>query len=477
MTSSAIINTWLLTMRGPGLGIFENGTLAFENGTIIYSGPSSFFDPSSVASIIDGSNHVTMPGLINTHFHSGLTLLRGGAQDMPEIEWMNRGLGPLGAHVNVDDSLVGSKLAVVEGLRSGTTTFAEYGANVARLVENVYQPFGVRVVATETINEISDRRAHLKPRELYEFDSSKGRASLNRAEELFDQFQGENLVSCMYGPQALDMLSVELLTKIRDRAGVRRASIHLHLAQGGRERLQIQGRYGADVSTVSFLRDHGLLGEFLIGAHCHDTNAAERELMADARVKMASCQSSISMIDGIVPPLSHYVEELGGTAGLGTDQAPGPGNHNMFREMRTASLLAKITHKDPTRLPAWKSLEIATISGAKVLGLDDSIGSLEVGKQADIITINLRHPNLSPTVSQPLRNFVPNLVYSASGAEVDNVFINGKRLISNGALSFIDEPALFAEADARATGIFTRAESDWRAAGSMLVKHVDQGHF
>ena len=475
MVSFAIINTWLLTMQGRGLGIVENGTLAIENDSIVYAGPSDRFDASGASVTIDGSHHVTMPGLVNTHFHSAMTLLRGGAQDMPEIEWMNRGVGPLGAHVNDDDSLVGSKLAVVEGLRSGTTTFAEYGANVARLVENVYQPFGVRVVATETINEISPNRAHLKPTDLYEFDPSKGEAALGQAERLFDSFRGEDLVTCMYGPQALDMVSVELLSRIRDRAVSRGAGMHLHLAQGGRERLQIQGRYGDDASTVSVMREHDLLGDFLIAAHCHDTDEAERESMADAKVRMASCQSSISMIDGIVPPLSHYVEDLGGTAGLGTDQAPGPGNHNMFREMRTASLLAKVIHRDPTRLPAWKALELATIGGARVLGLDDTIGSLEAGKRADVITVNLRHPNLSPTVSQPFRNFVPNLVYSASGAEIDNVFINGRRVMADGRLTFVDESDLMAEADERAARIFASAESDWRRAGSMLVQHVDHG--
>ena len=153
MVSFATIDTWLLTMQGPGLGIVENGTLAVENDTTVYACPSDGFYASNASTIIDGSRHVTMPGLVNTHFHSSMTLLRGGVQDMPEIEWMNRGVGPLGAHVNQDGSLVGSKLSVVEGSRFGTTSFAEYGANVARLVENVYLPFGVRVVATETICE------------------------------------------------------------------------------------------------------------------------------------------------------------------------------------------------------------------------------------------------------------------------------------------------------------------------------------
>jgi len=176
--------------------------------------------------------------------------------------------------------------------------------------------------------------------------------------------------------------------------------MHLHLAQGGRERLQIRGRYGDAASTVSVLREHGLLGDYHIAAHCHDTDEAGRELMADAKVRMASCQSSISMIDGIVPPLSHYVEDLGGTAGLGTDQTPGPGNHNMFREMRTASLLAKVTHQNPTRLPAWKALELATIGGAKVLQLDDRIGSLEVGQAG-------RCHNRRSASPQPVSHGVP----------------------------------------------------------------------
>ena len=114
MVSFATIDTWLLTMQGPGLGIVENGTLAVENDTTVYACPSVEFDASNASTIIEGSRHVTIPGLVNTHFHSSMTpLLRGGAQDMPEIEWMNRSVGPLGAHVNQDDSLIGSKLAVV----------------------------------------------------------------------------------------------------------------------------------------------------------------------------------------------------------------------------------------------------------------------------------------------------------------------------------------------------------------------------
>ncbi|MCH8108822.1 MAG: amidohydrolase family protein [Chloroflexi bacterium] len=470
----AIVNTWLITMRGGNLGIVEDGALGIDDGKISYVGPTQGFEYANAGRVIDGSNHVTMPGLVNVHFHSTMTLLRGGAQDVPEIEWMNRAVGPLSRHVTEDDQIVGSKLAVIEGLRSGTTTFAEYTGNVGRLVENVYLPFGARVVATETINEVVRDRAHLKPTDLYTFDPSIGETALQRAEDLFDKFQGEKLVKCMYGPHALDMMSMDLLKAVTDRAIKRGCGMQMHVAQGGRERLQIVGRYGEGMSTVKALHEHGLLGDFLIGSHCHDTDEAERELMAEAGVKMASCQSSISMIDGIVPPLAHYLD-LGGQAGLGTDQAPGPGNHNMVREMRTASLLAKITYKDPTKLPAWKALELATIGGARVVGLDDKIGSLEVGKMADLITIDLNHPNLTPVVSRPFHNFVPNLVYSASGDEVDNVIIGGRLVMDKGRFPRIDEAAVMAEANTRARRILEDAEEDWRKAGSALVKSVDAG--
>jgi len=470
----AIINTWLVTFQGDNLGIIQDGSLGIEDGKITYVGSTNGFNYKEADRIIDGTNHVTMPGLINGHIHTPLTLLRGGAQDLPEIEWMNKGILPLAMHMNLEDLIWGSKLGVLEGLRTGTTTFAEYTINAADILEKVYLPWQVRVVATEMINEVGYSRIHLKPTDLYEFDPSKGENELKRAQELFRKFSSEELVTCMYGPQALDMVSLDLLKTIKEQAVEQNAGIHMHVAQGQRERLQITGRYGKNASTVKVLHKNGLLGPFLLAAHCHDTNEIERELMVREGVKMVVCPSAIGMIDGIVPPVGHYVE-LGGSAGLGTDQAPGPGSHNLFREMRTASLLTKTLHKDPTRLPAWKTLQLATIGGAKILGIDDKVGSLEVGKQADVITLNLRHPHLTPTVSRPFRNFIPNLVYSTNGTEVDNVIINGKVILYEGKFVNINEQDILEEANIRAKRIFESASEDWKKANSKLVKYTQEG--
>ncbi|MHA2272404.1 MAG: amidohydrolase family protein [Candidatus Hodarchaeales archaeon] len=472
----AIINSWLITFPDSHLGIIPNGGLGIEDGKISFVGSMNDFSYQAADRIIDAMNHVTLPGLINAHVHTKYALLRGAAQDLPEIEWMNKGIGPFALHMTQADALAGAKLGVLEGLRSGTTTFAEYANNVAQVVEEVYLPFQTRVVATEVINEVSRNRSQLKPTDLYEFDRSQGEEALRGTEELFKRFRKQHLVSCHYGPQALDMISLELLKVIREEVIARDTRMHMHVAQGGRERLQIQGRYGKDASTVKVLSKHGLLDEYLLAAHCHDTDENERELMVQRAAKLVGCPSSIGMIDGIVPPIGHYLE-LGGVAALGSDQAPGPGHHNMFREMCTASLLTKTLLRDPTILPAWKALQLGTMGGARFLGLDDKIGSLEVGKQADVITIDLNRAHLAPLVAKPFHNFIPNLVYSSTGTEVDNVIIQGQPIMLDGIFVQIDEQAIVAEANRRAERVFEEATEDWVKAGSKLVRDVKEGRF
>ncbi|MFX1300517.1 MAG: amidohydrolase family protein, partial [Promethearchaeota archaeon] len=457
-----------------GLGIVPKGAIGIEEGKITFIGKSTDLNYKQANVIIDGINHITMPGLINAHAHTGLTLLRGSAQDLPEIEWINKGLGPFVKHLSEEDVILGSKLAVLEGLKSGTTTFAEYASNVSTLVESIYLPLRVRVVAIETINEVSKDRAHLKPSDLYEFNYSKGVQALARANDIHHRFQGQELVSSMYGPQALDFCSLDLLREIKQQAIDRDCGIHMHVAQGERERLQISGRYGKDSTTVGILEKYDLLNDKLVAAHIHDTTVNERSLMVKRGVKMVGCPSSIALIDGIVPPLGDYVE-LGGKAAIGTDQAPGPGHYNIFQEIRMASILTKVRNKNPTALPPWQSLRLATIGGAEVLGLEKKIGSLEVGKQADVITIDLKKVNMTPVVSKPFKNFVPNLVYSSTGSEVDNVIINGEMVVENAQLINVDELSIIQEANTRAQDVYNKASKDWTEAGSKMVSYYQKG--
>ncbi|MHA2365639.1 MAG: amidohydrolase family protein [Candidatus Hodarchaeales archaeon] len=469
-----IINTWIVSFEKCTLKIIENGCISVEGDSISYIGSMKGYNYQSADQIIDGTNHVTIPGLINAHIHTAGTILRGCAQDVPEIEWMNKTIGPFMKYMTTPDIIAGSKLGVLEGLKTGTTTFSEYTRNVDTLIEQVYLPFSARVVATETINEVSDNRINLKPTDLYEFDRNKGEKALKDNENLIKKYKDNPLVECMYGPQALDMISTDLLQTISECAKDTEHNIHMHVAQGGRERIQIQGRYGESATTVKVLDKYHILNDNLVSVHCHDTTENERKLMVKKGVKMVACPSSIAMIDGIVPPIAHY-SSLSGIIGLGTDQAPGPGHHNMFREIRTAGLLAKIQLNDPTVLPAWKVLQFATNEGSKVLGLTNKIGSIEVGKKADLITINLNHTSISPLIVKPLRNIIPNLVYSTTGLEIDNVIINGKPIMINNNFLYIDENRIIKEANKSAKKVSEIASEEWLEAGSQLAKNSQKG--
>ncbi|MFX0051233.1 MAG: amidohydrolase family protein [Candidatus Hermodarchaeota archaeon] len=470
----AIINTWLMTFEGKGLGIIPNGSLGIEKEKITFVGRTDDLKYKKAEQLIDGTNKITMPGLINAHTHTGLTLFRGAAQDLPEIEWMNQGIGPFIKHLNPEDVILGSKLGVMEALKSGTTTLAEYTSSVSTLIDEVYLPYKVRVVGIETINEVISDRTKMKPTELYEFDQSKGDTALKRAKNTFREFKGNELVSHMYGPQAMDMVSLDTLLHIKQQAVDIGYKIHMHVAQGERERLQIKQRFG-NFSTVKVLERNDLLDTSLIAAHIHDTAPEERSILVEHGVSMVGCPTSISMIDGIIPPLGHYVQ-LGGKAAIGTDQAPGTGHHNLFREMRTASILTKVLNKDPTALPPWQSLKLATRGGAEVLGLESKIGSLSVGKQADVITIDLLQCNLTPVVTKPFRNFVPNLIYSTNGNEVDNVIINGQLIMKDSQFLNIDEDSIISEANKRAPEIYESATEEWMKANSKMVDYYQNGY-
>ncbi len=468
----AIRGSRLLTFREGRPNVVEGGTVGVRDGQIVYVGPDAGFEGGADREI-DGSGYVTMPGLVDAHVHTGLTLLRGAAQDVHEIEWMNRALGPLAGHLTDDDRVAGAKLGVLEGLRSGVTTFGEFASDVGRLVEEVYEPWGVRVAATETINAIPDD-AELDPDTPYPFDRRKGRAALERADALADDYDDADLVLPTYGPQALDMVPLELLEETFAQAAERDRRVHVHVAQGRRERRQIEARYGADASTVGVLDENDLLDEQLIAVHCHDATPDERERLADSGAAYVGCPSSIAAIDGVTPPVEWF-RRRGIPVGLGTDQAPGPGGHDMLREVRTAALLSKTVHADPTALPAWHALRLATLGGAGALGLDDRIGSLEVGKRADLVLVDAADPGVAPVVDEPFSTAVPNLAYAATRAAVDTVVVDGKVLLRDGEFVDVDEQAVIAAAQDRAERVFEEGADDWRAARSTLVDRADEG--
>ncbi|MES3160638.1 MAG: amidohydrolase family protein, partial [Halorubrum sp.] len=184
--------------------------------------------------------------------------------------------------------------------------------------------------------------------------------------------------------------------------------------------------------------------------------------------------SSIVAIDGIVPPIVEY-RQHGGVVALGTDQAPGPGGHDALRELRTTAMVSKADQADPTAIDAAGVLELATVGGARALGIADDVGSLSPGKRADVVVCDMTRPNVAPTVDTPFHTAIPNLVYGAGGTEVRDVFVDGVQLVSAGGIVGVDVDDVVQEAIERAERVFTEAAADWRAAESSLVAAVENG--
>jgi 5-methylthioadenosine/S-adenosylhomocysteine deaminase len=467
MSSIIVTNGTVVTPSSKGMKIVEQGAVAIEGSQIEAVGRTSEIESKFSAEIeIDATGKAILPGFVDGHIHTPLSLFRGLAQDVPESEWMTKAIDPLANKMTKKAAIIGSKLTVIEGLRAGTTCFCDYATSMEDLVKNVYLVAGVRANVCSTINEVGTKKEGKGI--LYPFDHALGEKRLEENIELIKKWHGaENgRITCLFGPQAADMLSEELLLQVRDAAIEHDLPIHMHVAQGQRERRQMMERYGK--STVNYLDEIGYLDDRLIAVHCHDTTKKELSLLAKKNVRMVGCPGSIGMIDGIVPPLANF-KDLGGVAGLGSDQCP-PDGHNMFMEAKYASILSKTEHKDPTALPAWDVLRMVTMGGAMCHGLHRDIGSIEAGKKADLILVDMERPNLVPIVQQPIRNIIPNLILHASGSEVTTAIIDGKIVLQNGNITTMDENAILREAQRIASKLAEAAAEDFLKAGSELLK-------
>lgn len=476
MVDLAVENAYVLTMMGDGVGLVEDSSVLVEDGRIAAVGKSrEVAAAASGAEIrIDGRGKAVLPGLVDAHIHTPLSLFRGEAQDVPETEWMIKTVAPFSRHMTEDYAVKGSALSVVEAVKSGTTLFGDYGAYMDAILRDVYSRIGVRAHVCSTINEIGSM-AGQEAGELYEFDPNVGETRLEENLRLVERWHGAlgGRITCCLGPQAADMMSKDLLLRVRHLAEERNLLMHFHLAQGGREALQIKARYG--LSTVQYLQKIGFLSDKVMGVHCHGASDEEIAALAHAGVRMVSCPSSIALIDGKISPLAAYLKAGGRPAALGSDQACGNNRHNMFGEMKIGALLNKVREADPTVLPSWRMLRLATVEGATTLGLGDRVGTIEVGKEADLIVVDLKRPHMTPLLLGPVRNIAPNLVYSATGSEVEKVIVAGKIIVDDGHVVTVDEDEVMRQAQRAAEKIASKAAPDFIEADSRLVADARAG--
>ncbi len=453
MIQRMIIHAYLLTMTDDQGGLIMDGAVAMEGNEIVAVGTTEQLQANYQAKEeIDARGKVVMPGLVDAHIHTSMALYRGVAQDMHH--WLQKGVGPFFGNITTAEAVIGSRLNIVEGIKAGTTTFSDFDNPMNLIAEN-YRQAGVRARMTSTVNALPPTLHKLGVGELYPLDEGIEQTKLKEAVTLLEEWHGKEngRLTVMMGPQGPDMVSKEMLQEIKKLAQHYKTKIHMHVAQGDREINQVIKRYG--VRTIPWLDEIGYLDQQLIAIHLTEAYDEEAALLANRGASMIHCPGSIGVIDGIVPPVMAFLD-AGGTAGLGSDNAPGNNCNNIFNEMKAAAVYNKIKAKDPTVMTAYKVIRMATIEGAKAIGLDHETGSLEPGKKADMIIINMKEPNLSPVILKPVCNIIPNLVYSGRGHEVETVIVDGRKIMEHRKVLTLNEEKVVNEAQEAATKLAER---------------------
>lgn len=468
----------LLTMTGEGIGFVEHGAVAIQGRQIAAVGPEAeIVSRDTPVQTIDATGCLVMPGLIDVHMHSAATIARGLAQEVSA--WMGSAYGPIVRHIADGDAPLFSMIALMEGVANGTTTFGDYDAPMMAIAAS-HEAMGNRAVICEGITEIdwSNREAWMdqgwKPGDPAFLDPAVGEAAFARELAVFDRWNGvdEGRITNLLGPIAADMVSRELLLRSKEEARRRGTKIHLHVAQDPRENASTMQRYG--LRAIPFLDSIGVLDAGTIATHLCTATPEEVELVVQRGAPMACCTNSIGIIDGIVPPAARF-HALGGVVGLGSDQAAGNNSHNIFAEMRATAMFAKIIAGSPLALPAWEALRMATIGGARVLGIDDRAGTLEVGKEADLIMIDLSKPPMAPVILHPARNIAANLVYAETGSDVRMTMVAGKIIYRDGVFTRIDQRAILRDVAAAASRFEDRLMADPNLRDLPIVRLTDDG--
>lgn len=427
------------TMQGEGVGFKSGVAMVVDGSKIMDFVPLDRVDKEYEAEeVLDMSHHAIFPGFIDAHMHTPDNIFRGLAQDTNS--WMMYGLQPFSNAGRKEERVAAGRRAIVEAIKAGTTTLGDYHQGMDETCAFIDKT-GARGNITQLIRAAKQRV--YKTGELYEFVDEDGEKSLNENIELFEKWHNKNgRMRILFGPQGADFVSPELLLKIQKAAKERNTKIHMHVQQGDRETYQIVERYGK--RPTEFLDDLGYLDSTLIAVHLTDCNDEEAALIAKRGAGMIVNPASIGIIDGIVCP-SMAFQNAGGNVALGSDQAPGNNCHNIIHEMKNVCLFNKIKYGNPEVMPAWRALRMATIEGAKAVGVDDIVGSLEPGKQADFIAVDLDTTSMMPVYTYPMRNIVPNLVYSARGREVVLSVVAGKVIMRDQKLLNVDEQQLIEE--------------------------------
>jgi len=364
------------------------------------------------------SNHIILPGLINAHGHAAMSLLRGAADDLPLQTWLQDHIWPLESRwVSSEFVYQGTQLAIAEMLRSGTTCYADmyfFPDAAARAAVAA----GIRTQLACPVLDFPTAWA------------SDSEEYISKATALHDQYRNHPLISVAFGPHAPYTVSDAPLLKIATFAEEMDVPVHMHVHETSQEISDAMVATGR--RPLQRLADLGLLSPRLLCVHATQLDAGDIALLRESGASVVHCpESNLKLASGFCPVAKLEMEKI--NVALGTDGAASNNDLDMFGELQTAALLAKAVAGDASALPAMQALRMGTINGARALGMEDRIGSLEAGKQADIIAVHQ-----DALHSLPLFNPVSQLIYNTQSNQVSHVWVAGQLLVENGNILTID---------------------------------------
>lgn len=385
--------------------------------------------------VIDGEGKVLIPGLVNTHTHLAMSLLRGLADDLVLDTWLNDYIWPTEANLDGKLCYVGAKLACAEMIKSGTTTFNDmyfYMDHVAQAVDE------------------SGIRGNITHGMLDQGDEEKRRAEYKESLRIIDKCHNtaDGRIKVSLGPHAPYTCSTELLSWVRKKASQLGVRIHIHVSETEFEVKNIIDTY--DARPFEYLDNINFLDQDVLAAHTVWPSNNEMDIIKERGVNISHNPVSNMKLASGISPVAKMLDK-GINVSLGTDGAASNNNMDMLEEMKIAALGQKVNTFDPTVLKADDVFKMATIGGATALGLSDELGTIKVGKKADLILVNMKAPHLAP-----YRHPISHLVYAANGGDVDTVICNGQILMKGRELLTLDEKAVLEEAEEAARDLSRR---------------------
>lgn len=436
----------IIIKNGTILTVDENnsvvtGDLLIKDGRIENIGNLN----DTQATIIDARGCVVLPGFVQTHLHLCQTLFRGAADDLSLIDWLKKRVWPMEAAHTAASVAASARLAIAELIKGGTTcALTMETVNHTEEVFKVVEETGFRA----TVGKCMMDKGNEVPVALQE----KTEASIAASLDLLNNWNGKanGRIRYCFAPRFAISCTPELLSAVARLAQERGVMIHTHASENRTECAIVEQETG--MRNIAYLKSLGLAGNHVALAHCVHVEEDELEILSSSGTNVVHCPSSNLKLGSGIAPIKQMLE-AGVSVSLGADGAACNNRLDMFTEMRTAALLQKARH-GPEVIPSWRALRMATIDGAKALGLAQDIGSIELGKRADVTVLNLSTLHATPSN----KDFASAIVYAAQPEDVRSVIIDGHEVMRNRKLLTLNEVDVRAQANEEAAELLKRAD-------------------